>query len=682
MHEKELVGVTLGTCTIERVVGKGGMSVVFLAQQSRPVRTVAVKVLVPPANESDPDRLQVFLERFQREADTVARLEHKNILPVYEYAEATIDGETLAYLVMPYIRGGTLRQRIDDAKYGGQRIDLPTVSSYIQQVADALQYAHSLGVVHRDIKPGNLLFHSDGRLLLGDFGIVYVQTMPALTLVGSFVGTAEYASPEQISAGTLDWRSDIYSLGVILYELLTNNVPFTGSTPFAVMSRHLNDPVPSLRVERPDLSPAIDFVVRKALAKNPRDRYQEASELAADFAAAIAPVVVQASGMRLGGDAGGNGDLTVAEQSRNNPAPRALGPTTSMSPADSTHAPQLKSPAPVAPIPPSRPEAAIARPPVSHAPPAIEPTVPVQSPVQVQLQQATPPLLDLDNTVKTMRTTRRLTLTVIGSLTFLLQLLVISLIANRNMQFGGNSASVISLGVLLGNGLNLLILAAIGFIGVTQQRDIRGIFNRVLSVTLTALVLSGFFISYGQFTPTNLPLISYLLLLASNVYGIRELSNTDRRGESVEAAPVSWQAATVGALTGLIPLIIILAFALAVPLAWSAGNSFFLRLMGVLVVGFIGAPTPGAMMAVWLTRRMSFPILVRTSALAGLLMFVAAYIPIIGVNWLITGQWLFNADFYQQFFPLLIVGALLGLIGFLRGMLDAWIYHRVMLHRP
>jgi serine/threonine protein kinase len=682
MHEKELVGVTLGTCTIERVVGKGGMSVVFLAQQSRPVRTVAVKVLVPPAEENDPGRLQMFLERFRREADTVAKLEHKNILPVYEYAEATVNGETLAYLVMPYIRGGTLRQRIDDAKYSGQHIDLPTVASYMQQVADALQYAHSLGMVHRDIKPGNLLFHSDGRLLLSDFGIVYVQTMPALTLVGSFVGTAEYASPEQISAGTLDSRSDIYSLGIILYELLTNSVPFTGPTPFAVMSRHLNDPVPSVRTERPDLSPAIDFVVRKALAKDPKDRYQQAAELAADFAAAVAPAVLQGAGLRLSGDAGGNSDLTVAEQARNQPTPRVLGPTTAMSPADSTHAPKVNSLDPTVPTPQSKPDLANSRSGLAN-PPAIEPTVPAQAPLQVQLPQSMPQILDDDDhTAKIKRGTRRLTLTIIGALTILLQLLVISLMAHRNMQFGGNSGSLISLGVLLGNGLNLLILTAIGFIGVTRQRDIRGIFNRVLSTTLAALVLSGFFISYGQFTPTNLPLISYLLLLASNVYGIRELSNTDQRGDAVEDAPVSWQAAIVGALTGLIPLIIILAFALAVPLSWSVGNSFFLRLMGVLVVGFIGAPTPGAMMAVWLTRRMSFPILVRTSGLAGLLMFIAAYLPIIGVNWLITGQWLFNADFSQQFFPLLIVGALLGLIGFLRGMLDAWIYHRVMLRHP
>src|SRR6185312_4091852 len=264
MDVKELLGVTLGSCTIERMVGRGGMGAVFLAQQSRPARVVAVKVLIP-ASGYDPDELRIFLERFRREADTVAKLEHKNILPIYEYEEAVVDEQQLAYLVMPYIRGGTLRERIDEMRRQGRQFDLNTVSNYISQVADALSYAHSLGVVHRDIKPGNLLFHSDGRLLLSDFGIVRLSAMPSLTTAGSFLGTAEYASPEQVSGKVIDARSDNYSLGIILFELLTGSVPFTGPNPFAVMSRHLNDPVPSVRALRPDLSPSIDFVVRKAL---------------------------------------------------------------------------------------------------------------------------------------------------------------------------------------------------------------------------------------------------------------------------------------------------------------------------------------------------------------------------------------------------------------------------------
>src|SRR5438270_12349916 len=154
MDVDELIGVTLGTCTIERMIGRGGMGAVFLAQQSRPIRTVAVKVLLP-GSAYDADQQQIFLARFRREADTVAKLEHKNILSVYDYAEAVVDGQSLAYIVMPYIRGGTLRERMDDMRRRGADFDLNAVASYISQVAEALSYAHILGIVHRDIKPAN-----------------------------------------------------------------------------------------------------------------------------------------------------------------------------------------------------------------------------------------------------------------------------------------------------------------------------------------------------------------------------------------------------------------------------------------------------------------------------------------------------------------------------------------------
>src|SRR6266699_6752772 len=174
---------------------------------------------------------------------------------------------------MPHLRGGTLRERIGEYKRQARQIELSPIASYISQISDALSYAHSLSIIHRDVKPGNLLFHQDGRLVLSDFGIVRLIAMPSLTNAGSFLGTAEYASPEQVSAGELDARSDNYSLGIILYELLTGSVPFTGPNPFAVMSKQLNEPVPPIRNIRSDLSPAIEFVVKKPLAKNPKDRY-------------------------------------------------------------------------------------------------------------------------------------------------------------------------------------------------------------------------------------------------------------------------------------------------------------------------------------------------------------------------------------------------------------------------
>src|SRR5579859_2604134 len=320
MDINELIGVTFGTCTLERIIGRGGMGAVYLAQQSRPVRTVAVKVVIPPEGVDADDR-RVYFERFRREADTVARLEHKNILPVFEYDEAVVAGEQIAYLVMPFVRGGTLRERINEMQRTGKRFDLNIISSYISQISDALTYAHGLGVIHRDVKPANLLFHSDGRLLLSDFGIVRLSAMPALTTVGNFLGTAEYASPEQAAGDQIDARSDIYSLGCILYELLTGSVPYTGSNPFAILSKHISDPVPSIKNSRPDLSPAIEFVVKKALAKNPRDRYQSATEMAADLKAAISPALA-APGVRLRGDAKNN-DLTVADRSWQAPFPLA-----------------------------------------------------------------------------------------------------------------------------------------------------------------------------------------------------------------------------------------------------------------------------------------------------------------------------------------------------------------------
>src|SRR5205823_13221694 len=196
-------------------------------------------------------------------------------------------------------------------KRSGTHFDLKLVASYISQVADALSYAHSMGVVHRDIKPGNLLFHQDGRLLLSDFGIVRLQAMPSLTSVGSFLGTAEYASPEQISTNEIDFRSDIYSLGIILYEMLTGTVPYAGTTPFAVMAKKLSEPVPSIRNIRPDLSPGIEAAVMKALARNPADRYQAPTMLASDFRAAVASST--GSALRLTGD-GNNSDLTLSER--------------------------------------------------------------------------------------------------------------------------------------------------------------------------------------------------------------------------------------------------------------------------------------------------------------------------------------------------------------------------------
>jgi hypothetical protein len=663
MDAKELIGTTLGNCTIEHIIGHGGMGAVYLAQQSRPTRTVAVKVLLPVSG-LDPDQQRIFLERFRREADTVAKLEHNNILPIYEYEEALVEGQRLAYLVMPYVRGGTLRERIDEYKRQQRQFELSTISSYIGQIADALSYAHSLGVIHRDIKPGNLLFHQDGRLLLSDFGIVRLIAMPSLTTTGSFLGTAEYASPEQVSAAELDPRSDIYSLGIILFELLALHVPFTGPNPFAVMSKQLSEPVPSIRNIRPDLSPSIEFVVKKALAKNPKDRYQNADEMADDLNAAITPALAIAAGMRLPGDAN-HDDLTVSDRSwQARVAQAAMAPTGYTGGA----------------LPPTNLAGQVAAPP--EAMPWQQDGGPWQWPPQAVGAQFIAPSQNISpGSQPAYRQGRRLFFYGLALITVPIQLLTLMLLYTPARQ---GVASPAILGVLLGTCINLLALAAIGFVAVTRSRPIRKNFYRCLVVTIIAPLVGSFFISFGAVVRSNdlyLPIVTYLILLLSNIYTIRQLSQVDVAREQFERAPILWRSALVGALTGLLPSTIILIILLATPLSIAFGTSLLLRMFVVLVIVLIGAPTPGAMMAVWLSEKMTFPVLLRSSTMAGMFMFVGAYLLATLWGLLLSNYVPFYAHFSPAILAFLVLLALLAVVGILRAMLDAWVYHRILLKR-
>ncbi len=654
MDIQELIGITLGTCTLERIIGHGGMGAVYLAQQSRPVRTVAVKVLIPSIN-LDPDQQRIFLARFRREADTVAKLEHKNILPIYEYDEAVVDHQRLAYLVMPFIRGGTLRERIDEMNRDGVHFDLNLVASYVSQVADALNYAHNMGVVHRDIKPGNLLFHLDGRLLLSDFGIVRLSAMPSLTTIGSFLGTAEYASPEQVSGSEVDARSDIYSLGIILYELLTGELPFTGSTPFAVMTKVLSDPVPPVRDIRPDLSPAIEAVVMKSLAKNPDARYQSVTDMASSLQAAVSAAFMPASALRISGDSN-NTDVTVAESHVRVPSL----PGIAVHDGNTIDAlPPTNPPVPASPLAPWQQQAR-----------------PWQWPSQNQAQ-AQDDFYSSGSAsgpgVRTYRQGRRLFYYAAALIALLLQFPVFVLLFAP--PSGGESPA--SLGVLLGIGINLLILAALGFTVVTRSRDCRRFFYRCLVVTLIAPLASGFFIDFGARTRgLHLPVLAYIALLLSNIYALHQLAKVDITVDQVEVAPVFWRPAIVGALTGLLPLTIVLFFALAIPSSRSSGSPLLPSLLISLFIALIGAPTPGAMMAVWLSKKMSFAELSRSSAVAGMLMFFGAFLFIALWSLLPSNHFLFFYGFDQPWIVFLLMAALFGLVGLLRGMLDAWVYQR------
>jgi serine/threonine protein kinase len=291
MKAEALVGTVLGTCTLKRIVGQGGMGAVYLAQQSRPRRQVAVKVLLP-STTLKPQHLAAFLERFRRETDAAASLEHPNIMPVYEYGER--DG--LAYLVMPYISGGTLR----DVMEREGMLELPKIVNYLEQLAAALDFAHARGVIHRDIKPANILLTPEGRLLLTDFGLVKILTegqgaQTRLTGAGAPVGTPDYMSPEQVMGTEVDGRADQYSLGIILYQMVTGTTPFQGETPMQIAAQQLHTQPTPPRQLRPELSVAAEQVMLKAMAKRPGDRYTYAQELATAFRMALQVVEAQQS---------------------------------------------------------------------------------------------------------------------------------------------------------------------------------------------------------------------------------------------------------------------------------------------------------------------------------------------------------------------------------------------------
>ncbi len=287
----ELLGQTLGTCTLQRLLGRGGMGAVYLARQSRPRRIVAVKVLLPGVVLEHRSRNE-FLARFRREADAIAALDHINIMPVYEYGE---QGD-LAFLVMPYVTGGTLRDVLEKRGI----LSLEEVVPIIEQAAAALDCAHAQTIVHRDLKPGNIIFHADGRILLADFGLAKVlkevtdqeNSQGHLTSVGTIVGTPEYLSPEQGTGDTIDYRTDVYSLGVVLYQMLAGRVPFTGTSPVAVAIKHTLEQPPPMTRFNPQVPKDIEAVVMKAMAKSPSQRFNSAGM----FAQALRQAVSEALG--------------------------------------------------------------------------------------------------------------------------------------------------------------------------------------------------------------------------------------------------------------------------------------------------------------------------------------------------------------------------------------------------
>src|SRR4051794_36120149 len=320
MEEPRRLG---GRYELGQVLGRGGMAEVYLAMDTRLGRTVAVKTL-----RADLARDPSFQARFRREAQSAASLNHPAIVAVYDTGEDYIDGVSIPYIVMEYVDGSTLRELL----HSGRKL-LPERSLEMTiGILQALEYSHRSGIVHRDIKPANVMLTRNGQVKVMDFGIARAMGDSGMTMTqtSAVIGTAQYLSPEQAKGEQVDARSDLYSTGCLLYELLTVRPPFIGDSPVAVAYQHVREEAQPPSAFDPEVTPSMDAIVLKALAKSPDDRYQSADEMRADIERALdgipvaAPAVMGAAGY---GDYGqGYGDAPTTA------LPPQDGPRTSMMP--------------------------------------------------------------------------------------------------------------------------------------------------------------------------------------------------------------------------------------------------------------------------------------------------------------------------------------------------------------
>lgn len=267
----------LGKYEIIDRLGRGGMAEVYRGYHPALDRYVAIKLLHPFLSD-DPE----FKDRFENEARNVAKLKHPNIVQVYDF-EYDAESESY-YMVMELVNGLTLKDRLLELARTHGSFPVGEAVRIVRSAAEALDYAHGRGMIHRDVKPANLMLDEGQRVVLTDFGIAKMVTGAQFTSSGGMVGTPAYMAPEQGLGEQGDERSDLYSLGVILFQFLTGRLPFDAETPLAVVLKHVNEPVPSLLDYAPHASPELDRITRKALAKDPDERYQSAAEMAEDLA--------------------------------------------------------------------------------------------------------------------------------------------------------------------------------------------------------------------------------------------------------------------------------------------------------------------------------------------------------------------------------------------------------------
>lgn len=296
MAASHWVGKTLGgRYRIEQVLGQGGMSAVYKAMDPNLRRVVAVKIIHSHLS-GNPE----FVRRFEEEAASVARLRHPNIVQVYDFNH---EGGTY-YMVMEFVPGETLQERLRRLNANAMRLSYSEATRYLVNVTEAVDYAHRRNMIHRDIKPANVMLDLNGQAILMDFGIAKILGGEQHTATGAVIGTALYMSPEQIRGEHIDHRSDIYSLGVTLFEMIHGRPPFEADSSMSLMMMHLNNAVPDLRQLQPDAPENLVAVIEKCLEKDPNQRYQTAAEMASALkkvlsglqgtpASGISPGVVQ-----------------------------------------------------------------------------------------------------------------------------------------------------------------------------------------------------------------------------------------------------------------------------------------------------------------------------------------------------------------------------------------------------
>ena len=259
---------------IIKTIGEGGMANVYLAHDTILDRKVAIKVL-----RGDLSNDEKFIRRFKREALSVSNLSHPNIVEVYDVGEE--DGNY--YIVMEYIEGKTLKQLLQ--KRGA--LTLTEVIDIMSQLTDGLAHAHEAYIIHRDIKPQNIMIEDNGRIKITDFGIAMALNSTQLTQTNSVMGSVHYLPPEQANGKGATVKSDIYSLGILMYELLTGSVPFKGDTAVEIALKHMKEKIPSVRKQNPTIPQSVENIILKATAKNPKNRYDSVREMHADLETAL-----------------------------------------------------------------------------------------------------------------------------------------------------------------------------------------------------------------------------------------------------------------------------------------------------------------------------------------------------------------------------------------------------------